>query len=71
MSTDQATLAAPRTGPRPSGDFVGGCGQPVDGQISGKSCAGAGTDLSCQLCPASPTYWMTTHSAFKENTHVV
>jgi hypothetical protein len=34
-----------------------GCGTPAPGQISGRACAGEGTELSCQLCPDSPTYW--------------
>jgi hypothetical protein len=59
--------AEPRTTPRQPGDFVGGCGQPAVGQTSGKSCAGVGTELSCQLCPESPNYWMKTHSAFKDH----
>lgn len=34
-----------------------GCGVPEPGQTSGRACAGTGTELSCQLCPRSPTYW--------------
>ena len=52
-----AQLAPPRTTPRQPGDFVIGCGQPAAGQTSGRSCAGVGSERSCQLCPQSPTYW--------------
>lgn len=34
-----------------------GCGTPAPGQTSGRVCAGTGAELSCQLCPSSPTYW--------------
>jgi hypothetical protein len=51
------SLAEPRTTPRLPGDFVLGCGVPAPEQTSGKACAGAGSELSCQLCPESPTYW--------------
>lgn len=34
-----------------------GCGTPARGQTSGRVCAATGTSPSCQLCPASPTYW--------------
>lgn len=34
-----------------------GCGPYLKGAISGRFCAELGTQLSCQLCPASPTYW--------------
>jgi hypothetical protein len=54
------TRALPRTGPRQPGDFVIGCGIPAEGQTSGRSCASAGTELSCQLCPDSPNYWRLT-----------
>jgi len=54
--TDQP-LAEPRTAPRLPGDFVLGCGVPAPGQTNGRSCAGAGSELSCQLCPKSPNYW--------------
>lgn len=49
-------LASPRTS-RPPGDHVIGCGQPPEGVVNGRVCAGVGTELSCQLCPHSPTYW--------------
>lgn len=53
-------LAQPRTSPRQPGDFVIGCGMPAEGQTTGKSCAGTGTEPSCQLCPQSPNYWRPT-----------
>lgn len=33
-----------------------GCGD-VTSKKSGRVCAGTGTQLSCRLCPHSPTYW--------------
>lgn len=50
-------LTAPRTSQREPGDFVLGCGQPAAGQHSGRACAGTGAQLSCQLCPPSPSYF--------------
>lgn len=37
-----------------------GCGVSADGQVSGRACGGKGTELSCGLCPKSPTYWRVT-----------
>lgn len=54
------SVPLPRTDPRQPGDFVVGCGQPAEGQKTGRSCAGVGTEPSCQLCPQSPTYWRKT-----------
>jgi hypothetical protein len=41
-----------------------GCGTPPDGHTTGRVCAAdtgeadrLGTTATCQLCPASPTYW--------------
>lgn len=34
-----------------------GCGASSPGQTSGRACGGKGTELACQLCPDSPTYW--------------
>lgn len=49
-----------------------GCGTPEPGQASGRVCAAVtgeiyrlGTTPSCQLCPASPTYWRHTLSEFQ------
>lgn len=48
---------------RPPGDYTVGCGQPPDGVVSGRVCAGTGAELSCQLCPESPNYFMTSERA--------
>jgi hypothetical protein len=34
-----------------------GCGTSVDAVLRGRVCAGNGGQLTCQLCPQSPTYW--------------
>ena len=47
----------PREATRTAGDFTLGCGQPPAGVINGRVCAGTGAQLSCQLCPSSPSYW--------------
>jgi hypothetical protein len=47
----------PRGDQRTADDHTLGCGQPPHGVTSGRVCAQLGTQLSCQLCPSSPTYW--------------
>ncbi len=47
----------PRDTERVATDHTLGCGQPPKGVTSGRVCARRGTQLSCQLCPDSPTYW--------------
>lgn len=57
MTQPAPPFAAPRVEPRADGDFTLGCGQPKAGVVNGRVCAGTGTQLSCKLCPSSPTYW--------------
>lgn len=56
---DQTSTVTPWNGDdsHPKVDDVAlGCGD-VTTKTSGRVCTGAGTQLSCQLCPHSPTYW--------------
>jgi hypothetical protein len=56
---DQTSRVVPWDGNddrKPVEDRALGCGVPT-ADPSVKVCAGTGTQLSCQLCPASPNYW--------------